>query len=209
MTDSWHRETWQLDNYLAQHGFAILIVDNRGMGNRGRDFAAPIREHMGEVPLADQLAALEQALQQFPALDPARVGFWGWSYGGYMTTFALTHSDVFKAGVAVAPVTGWKLYDSIYTERYMGLPSAEEQAYERTSPVNQASKLHGALLICHGTSDDNVHFQNTVQFVQALIKANKPYELQIFPGKTHAIAGRAQRTMLFEAIVNHFERELK
>jgi dipeptidyl-peptidase-4 len=206
--DAWGGPNWLFDNYMAQHGFAILQVDNRGMGGRGRDFAAATQYRFGEVALADQLAALHQALAQFPVLDSSRVGFWGWSFGGYMTTYALTHSDAFKAGVAVAPVTNWRLYDSIYTERYMGLPQEHAEDYLRTSTTTSAGDLHGSLLIAHGTSDDNVHFQNTVQFVQALIKAGKSYDLQLYPGKTHSISGATDRDQLFHRIQEQFTREL-
>lgn len=206
--DAWGGPNWLFDNYMAQHGFAILQVDNRGMGARGRQFAAATQYRFGEVALADQLAALHQALAQFPALDANRVGFWGWSFGGYMTTFALTHSDAFRAGVAVAPVTNWRLYDSIYTERYMGLPQEHEQDYLRTSTTTSAADLRGRLLIAHGSSDDNVHFQNTVQFVEALIKAGKPYDLQLYPGKTHSISGPEDRGQLFHRIQEQFTREL-
>ena len=161
------------DQVLVRQGFAVLHVDNRGMGNRGKAFALPIKHHFGPVELSDQIAALKQALQQFPQLDGNRVGFWGWSYGGYFTLYALEHSDLFKSGVAVAPVSNWRLYDTIYTERYMGLPSENEQGYKDSSPVNFAGNLHGALLEVHGTSDDNVHMQNTIQMVNAFIDAGK------------------------------------
>jgi len=186
----------------------VLQVDNRGMANRGKAFAAALRHNLGEVELADQLAAVKQALQQFPQVDSKRLGFWGWSYGGYFTLYTMTHSDLFKAGVAVAPVTDWKLYDSIYTERYMGLPKDNEEGYRKSSPVNFAADLKGDLLEVHGTSDDNVHFQNTVQMVNAFINSGKQFDLMIYPRKTHGIAGKAARTHLFHLIDNHFEEAL-
>jgi dipeptidyl-peptidase 4 len=206
------RDAWGVigffDQILARQGFAILIVDNRGMANRGKAFALPIRRNFGEVELADQLAATKQALQQFPQLDANRLGFWGWSYGGYFTLYALEHTDMFKGGVAVAPVTDWHNYDSIYTERYMGLPKENEEDYKKSSPVNFAANLHGKLLEVHGTGDDNVHLQNTIQMVNAFINSSKQFNLMLYPRKTHGIAGFQARTHLFHMIENHLEEVL-
>jgi dipeptidyl-peptidase 4 len=206
------RDAWGVigffDQILARQGFAILKVDNRGMANRGKAFALPIKHNFGEVELADQIAASKQALQQFPQLDANRVGFWGWSYGGYFTLYALEHSGMFKGGVSVAPVTDWHNYDSIYTERYMGLPKENEEGYKKSSPVNFASDLHGKLLEVHGTSDDNVHMQNTIQMVNAFINAGKQFNLMLYPRKTHGIAGFQARTHLFHMIEDHFEEIL-
>ncbi len=196
------------DQVLAHRGFAVLKVDNRGMGNRGRAFALAAHKHLGEVELADQLAALNQALTRFPQLDATRVGFWGWSYGGFMTGYAMTHSERFKAGVSVAPVTDWHLYDSTYTERYMGMPRENEGEYQATSVVNAAPRLSGRLLLVHGTSDDNVHMQNSIQFINAMVNAGRPFDLQLYPGKTHGIAGPQARTHLFHRILWHFEQNL-
>ena len=204
----WGGTNFLFDQILARRGFAILRVDNRGMEGRGRDFQAPILHHFGDTELKDQLAALDQVLQHFKQLDGSRLGWWGWSYGGYMTLFALTHSDRFKAGIAVAPVTDWHDYDSIYTERYMGLPKDNADGYRTSSPVTFAAQLSGHLLVVHGTSDDNVHMQNTVQMIDNLISAGKPYDLQVYPRKTHGIAGSAARTHLFTRIQAHFEHEL-
>jgi len=192
------------DQILARQGFAVLHVDNRGMANRGKAFALPIKHHLGPVELSDQLAATKQALEQFPQLDSNRVGVWGWSYGGTFTLYAMEHSDQFKSGVSVAPVSNWLLYDSIYTERYMGLPKDNEAGYKDSSPVNFATDLHGKLLEVHGTSDDNVHVQNTIQMVNNLINAGKQFRLMVYPGKTHGIAGFAARTHLFHMIDNYF-----
>ena len=206
------RDAWGVigpfDQILAQRGFAVLTVDNRGMANRGKAFALPIKHNLGEVELADQLAAAKQALQQFPQLDAGRVGFWGWSYGGYFTLYALEHTDMFKGGVAVAPVTDWHNYDSIYTERYMGLPKDNEAGYKKSSPVNFGADLHGKVLEVHGTGDDNVHVQNTIQMVNALINAGKQFEMMLYPRKTHGIAGFQARTHLFHMIQNQFEEIL-
>ena len=192
------------DQVLARQGFAVLHVDNRGMANRGKVFQMPIKHNLGPIELADQIAAIKQALQQFPQLDGNRIGFWGWSYGGYFTLYAMEHSDLFKSGVAVAPVTNWLLYDSIYTERYMGLPKDNEKGYHDSSPVNFAADLKGKLLEVHGTSDDNVHMQNTIQMVNNFIDAGKQFQLMMYPGKTHGIAGKAARDHLFHMIDDHF-----
>ncbi len=202
------RDAWLggdlFDQILARQGFAVLHVDNRGMGGRGTAFALPVKHNLGPTELADQIAAIKQTLQQFPQLDGNRIGFWGWSYGGYFTLYAMEHSDMFKSGVAVAPVTNWLLYDSIYTERYMGLPKDNEKGYHDSSPVNFAADLKGKLLEVHGTSDDNVHMQNTIQMVNNLIDAGKQFQLMMYPGKTHGIAGKAARDHLFHLIDDHF-----
>ncbi|HMK31070.1 MAG TPA: S9 family peptidase [Terriglobales bacterium] len=208
VNDDWGGANSLFDQLMARRGFAILRVDNRGMAARGREFAAALRLEFGKVELQDQLAALDQVLERYPQLDSSRLGFWGWSYGGYMTLYALTHSNRFKAGVAVAPVSNWKLYDSIYTERYMGLPQSNEAGYNASSPTSSAADLKGHLLMVHGTSDDNVHFQNTVQMIQGLIKSGVPYDLELYPNKTHSISGAEARTHLFHRIESHFEREL-
>jgi dipeptidyl-peptidase-4 len=206
--DSWGAQGMLFNQILMRDGIAVLVVDNRGMGARGRKFATVLRHNFGEVELKDQLAAIDQALKKFPQLDGSRLGWWGWSYGGFMTLNAMTHSDRFKAGVAVAPVTDWRDYDSIYTERYEGLLPQDEAAYKKSSPVNFAAHLHGHLLEVHGTSDDNVHMQNTMQMINAFIAADKQFSLLLYPRKTHGISGPAARTHLFTRIREEFLREL-
>ena len=196
------------DELLAQHGFAVLHADNRGSSNRGRAFAQFAYRDFGPVQLEDQLTVLDAALARYPQLDAKRLGWWGWSWGGSFTLYAMTHSDRFRAGVAVAPVTNWRNYDSIYTERYMGLPTVEAKAYRDDSVANAAANLKGRLLLVHGTGDDNVHIENTVQFIQELIEAQIPYDLQIYPRKTHSIAGPDVRTHLYNRILAQFERSL-
>jgi len=197
------------DELLVQHGFAVLHTDNRGMGGRGREFAQAAYHNFGAVQLEDQLTVMDAALAKHSQLDPKRLGWWGWSWGGSFTLYAMSHSDRFRAGVAVAPVTDWRGYDSIYTERYMSEPSLFATGYKEFSAVNSASKLKGRLLLVHGTGDDNVHMENSVQFVQRLIEAQIPYDLQIYPRKTHSIAGPEARTHLFNRILAHFEQYLK
>ena len=197
------------DEILARKGFAIFAVDNRGTPGRDRKFQTAIRHEFGAVELKDQLTALDQLLAQYPQLDKDRVAMWGWSNGGSMTLYAMTHSDRFRAGVAVAPVTDQLNYDSIYTERYMGLLKDDKEGYMQSDVTQSADKLHGALLLVHGTSDDNVHFQNSIQMIDALIKAGKQFRLMVYPNKTHSIAGKDARVHLFTMIEEHFERELK
>jgi dipeptidyl-peptidase-4 len=197
------------DEILARKGFAIFSVDNRGTPGRGEKFQTAIRHQFGEVELKDQLTALDQLLAQYPQLDKDRIAIWGWSNGGSMTLYAMTHSDRFKAGVAVAPVTNQANYDSIYTERYMGLLNENKAGYEQSDLTKSADKLHGALLLVHGTSDDNVHFQNSIQMINALINSGKQFRLMVYPNKTHSIHGKDARVHLFTMIVEHFERELK
>ena len=206
--DTWGGPTFLFDQILARQGFAVMVVDNRGMANRGKSFAAPVKHHLGPTELDDQLASLKQALAQYPQLDSSRLGFWGWSYGGYFTLYALEKTDVFKTGVSVAPVTDWRDYDSIYTERYMGLPLDNEDGYRNSSPVNFAGDLKGSLLEVHGTSDDNVHMQNTIQMVNAFINSGKQFQLMLYPRKTHGIAGKQARSHLFHMIQDHFEASL-
>jgi dipeptidyl-peptidase-4 len=204
----WGGDGFLFDELLAQHGFAVLHTDNRGTGHRGRDFAQAAYHNFGPVQFEDQLTVADAALAKFPQLDPKRQGWWGWSWGGTFTLYAMTHSDRFRAGVAVAPVTDWHNYDSIYTERYMSEPADFATGYKDFSVITNAAKLHGHLLLVHGTGDDNVHIQNTVQFVQQLIVNNIPYDLQIYPRKTHSIAGAEVRPHLYNRILAQFETYL-
>jgi dipeptidyl-peptidase-4 len=188
------------DELLAQHGFAVLHADNRGMAGRGRAFAQAAYHNFGPIQLEDQLAVLDAALAQYPQLDKKRMGWWGWSWGGSFTLYALTHSDRFRAGIAVAPVTDWHNYDSVYTERYLSEPADFASGYRDFSVVNS---------LAQGTGDDNVHMENDVQFIQQLIEAGIPYDLQIYPRKTHSIAGPDVRTHLYNRILAEFEEYFK
>jgi dipeptidyl-peptidase-4 len=193
---------------LVHQGFAVFSVDNRGTPNRDRKFQVAIRHQFGAVELKDQLTALDQLLSEYPQLDRSRIGIWGWSNGGSMTLYAMTHSDVFKAGVSVAPVTDWHDYDSIYTERWLGTPHDNPQGY--ADPMaKDAAKLHGSLLLVHGSSDDNVHLQNSIQMIQGLILAGKQFRFMTYPDKTHSISGTPDRDHLFHMIDDHFLHDLK
>ena len=207
-TDSWGSKSFFFDQLLAEHGFAVLHVDNRGMGGRGRDFEQACYHSFGPPQFADQMASVDQVLRKYPELDPHRLGWWGWSWGGSFTLFALSHSESFLAGVSVAPVTDWRDYDSIYTERYMGLPSDDARNYHDDAEVTSAANLHGHLLLMHGTGDDNVHIEGDMQYIEQLIKAHIPYDYNVFPRKTHSIAGEDDRTVLFTKLLDHFDRYL-
>jgi dipeptidyl-peptidase 4 len=185
---------------MADQGVLVWMLDNRGSTGRGHAWETPLDLHMGRVELADQLEGVAY-LRKLPGVDPDRIGIWGWSYGGYMTLIALTGAPgTFRAGVSVAPVTAWKDYDTIYTERYMARPSDNEAGYRDGSPLTHAAGLKDPLLLVHGTADDNVHMQNSVQFLDALVTARRPVELMIYPGKNHGIPGADARMHLFERI---------
>jgi dipeptidyl-peptidase 4 len=198
-----------VDHLLASQGFLVWSLDNRGSTGRGHAFESPIFHDLGRIELQDQLAGVEY-LKSLPWVDPARIGITGWSYGGYLTLYALTHAPgVFKAGVAGAPVTDWTFYDSIYTERYMGTPRSNPQGYETSSPLKRAGDLRAELLIIHGTADDNVHLANTVSFVDALAKAGRPYLLNVHPRQRHGFDAKENRVAADTALLRHFEQWLK
>jgi len=208
VTNSWGHVS-PLDSLLASRGFLVFKLDNRGMAARGTAFEFPVHLEMGKVELEDQLVGVDY-LKSLPYVDPARLGITGWSYGGYLTLYALTHAPgVFKAAVAGAPVTDWKHYDTIYTERYMGTPEANPKGYESSSPLQKAGALEADLLLIHGASDDNVHLANTLAFVAALVTAGKPYALQVHPGQLHGFRAKEDRVARDRALVSHFERTLK
>ncbi len=208
VTNHWGNDGYLFDIVLAEHGFAVIHADNRGMDDRGRDFQQVAYHHFGPTQLADQLAVADAALAEFPQLDPKRQGWWGWSWGGTFTLWTLTHSTRFRAAVAVAPVTNWRDYDSIYTERYLGDPRTDPQVYHDFSDVNFAANLHGHLLLVHGTGDDNVHIENSIQFIQQMTIHNVPYSFNVYPRKTHSIAGAEVRPHLYNSILDHFEQYL-
>jgi dipeptidyl-peptidase-4 len=206
--DAWGATTL-LDHLLASRGFLVWSLDNRGSFGRGRAWEATIFRDMGRHELADQLAGVRH-LKTLPFVEDTRIGIWGWSYGGYMTLFSLTRApDVWRCGIAGAPVTHWKFYDTIYTERYMGTPQENPDGYERSAPLTKASDLAAPLLIIHGASDDNVHLQNTVAFTDALVRAGKPYELQVQARQKHGFRGAESLNFRNRAIVRFFEETLQ
>ncbi len=173
-------------HFLAQQGYVVWIMDNRSASNKGVSSAWPIHKKVGQLELQDQLEGLEWLRQQGWA-DMDRIALNGWSFGGYFTSYAMTHSKAWKLGFVGAPVTDWRYYDSIYTERYMGLPQENTEGYDKGSSVKAAKDLSGKILIMHGTMDDNVHPQNTIMFIDALAKGNKEYSLQLYPGQGHGV----------------------
>jgi dipeptidyl-peptidase 4 len=196
------------DQLLSEQGYLIWSLDNRGSWGRGHAWESVIFEHMGQHEIADQLDGV-QYLKSLPYVDVSRIGVWGWSYGGYMTLELLTHApDVFKCGAAGGPVTAWKFYDSIYTERYMRTPEENPGGYHDSSPLNYADKLKAKLLLIHGTDDDNVHMQNTLNFVEALVKARIPFELYLQPGERHGFASKSSRVYLEQRLLAYFKANL-
>ena len=207
--DAWGGRYELLAQVLATRGFLVFSLDGRGTPGRGRGFARALLRRMGKVELEDQLAGVEWLKRQ-PIVDGQRIGIWGASYGGFMTCYALTNAPgVFRVGVAVASVTDWRLYDSIYTERYLKLPAENPDGYRDSSPLNQADRLAGALLLAHGTADDNVHWPNTLAFADALTRAGKSFDLALHAGATHRFYRKDQRVDLYARMVEYFERNLK
>jgi dipeptidyl aminopeptidase/acylaminoacyl peptidase len=205
--DGFNGKNWLWHQYLAQQGFVVFIVDNRSASYRSARQAWPIYRNLASQELAD----LEQAvawLKTHPWIDGERIGLWGWSYGGYMTAFALTHSTTFAAGVAGAPVTDWRNYDAIYTERLMDTPQANPEGYAASGVLAAAENLHGRLMLIHGTIDDNVHMSNTLQLVHALQQAGKQFELMLYPDNRHALRNDAQEQHMYEMIAGFFKRHL-
>jgi len=203
----WGDSRYLFHQYLVQQGFLVFYLDDRVSSIPGHKYEVAINRAYGPAALKDHTVGVNY-LRSLPYVDPARIGLWGWSGGGFTTCFHLTHSDLFKVGIAVAPVTDWHLYDSIYTERYMGLPEENPEAYKATSVVVAAANLRGRLLLVHGDADDNVHPQNTFQMIDALIKAGKPYDLLIYPRKTHSIAGTEARIHLFRTFTEYLKKNL-
>jgi dipeptidyl-peptidase-4 len=192
---------------LAQEGYLVWICDNRSASGKGLVSTQGIYKNFG----AQELADLEQGLDWLVAqgfADPARIGIWGWSFGGYETAYALTHSKRFKIGIAGAPVTDWRLYDSIYTERYMDLPQHNPEGYAKSSILEAAANLSGKLLICHGVIDENVHMQNTLQFAQRLQEAGILFDMMLYPGNRHPVVAPKQKKHLYSLMAHFIETNL-
>jgi dipeptidyl-peptidase-4 len=208
VNDSWGgtRYLWHL--MLTQKGYIVASVDNRGTGARGRDWRKLIYGQLGVVETRDQAAAAA-AFARFPFVDASRVGIWGWSYGGFMSLNTLFQApDVYRAAVSVAPVTHWKFYDTIYTERYNGLPRQNADGYDRGSPLSYVDGLKGELLLIHGSGDDNVHYQNSEALINALVQANKPFAMMEYPNRTHSISGGNTSVHLFDTITRFLDERL-
>lgn len=197
-----------MEQYMAQQGYIAVCVDNRGTGGRGADFEKCTYLRLGELEARDQVeTALWLGQQTY--VDKDRIGIWGWSYGGWNTLMSMSEGrPVFRAGVAIAPPTCWKYYDTIYTERYMRTPQENPTGYD-ISPINRASQLSGSLLICHGLADDNVHFQNTAEYTEALVQADKDFKENIYINRNHSIYGGNTRNHLFRQAMNFFKAEME
>ena len=195
-------DSWEYNNYfwwqsLAQQGYIVVSVDARGTGYRGRDFKHSTYLQLGKYETEDQIAAAKN-LGNKTYIDSERIGIFGWSYGGYMSSLCITKgADVFKAAIAVAPVSNWRFYDNIYTERFMRTPQENGDNYDINSPIDHVDKLEGNYLLIHGTADDNVHFQNAVEMVDALQKADKQFDFMAYPNKNHGIYGGKTRLNLY------------
>lgn len=212
VTDSWSAGSMgqggAFDSYLAQQGFIVVSVDGRGTGGRGADFEKCTYLKIGDLESKDQVEAALY-LGSLPFVDKDRIGIWGWSYGGFNTLMSMSEGrGVFRAGVAIAPPTSWRFYDSIYTERYMRTPKENPDGYD-VNPIVRAQKLHGALLLCHGTADDNVHPQNSYEYAEALVQADKDFRELYYTNRNHSIYGGNTRNHLLRQVANFFVTELK
>jgi dipeptidyl-peptidase-4 len=197
-----------IDQVYAHHGYVVWQAENRGGMGRGHAFETSIYHNLGVTELADQVAGVKYAIS-LGFVDPERVGIHGWSYGGFMTANALLNApDVFRCGVAGAPVTNWLNYDTIYTERYMGLPADNPDGYKNTALPAKAANLKGRLMIMHNFEDDNVLFQNTLQLISALEQAGKTFDFVLYPQKSHGVSGSLARQMN-EAMLEFFDQWLK
>ncbi|WP_179374607.1 S9 family peptidase [Winogradskyella wichelsiae] len=193
---------------LAQEGYIVVCIDGRGTGFKGADFKKVTQNELGKYEVEDQIAAAKQ-LGELDYIDNSRIGIWGWSYGGFMSSNALFKgNDVFKMAIAVAPVTSWRFYDSIYTERYMTTPQENPSGYDENSPINHVDQLKGDFLLIHGSGDDNVHVQNTMRMVEALVQADKQFEWMIYPDKNHGIYGGNTRLHLYKKMTNFIHKTL-
>jgi dipeptidyl-peptidase-4 len=193
---------------LANKGYIVVCIDGRGTGYKGADFKKVTQNELGKYEVEDQIAAAKK-LSAMNYIDTNRVGIWGWSYGGFMSSNCLLKgSDTFSMAIAVAPVTNWRFYDSIYTERYMTTPQENASGYDENSPINHVDKLKGKYLLVHGSADDNVHVQNTMRMVEALVQANKQFEWAVYPDKNHGIYGGNTRIHLYNKMTNFIKENL-
>lgn len=199
--DYWHQ-------MLAQQGYIVACVDGRGTGLKGREFKKVTQKELGKYEVEDQIGAAQQ-LGALPFIDASRIGIWGWSYGGFMASNCLFQgADTFAMAIAVAPVTSWRFYDTIYTERYMQTPQENASGYDENSPIFHVDKLEGDYLLVHGSADDNVHVQNTMRLVEALVQANKQFEWAVYPDKNHGIYGGNTRMHLYTKMTNFIKDNL-
>jgi dipeptidyl-peptidase-4 len=203
-------DSWSLDydDYLAQEGFVLVSVDPRGTGARGEEFRKMTYLQLGKYETIDQINSARY-LANMPWVDGDRIGIWGWSYGGFISASCMLKSNgVFSVGVAVAPVTNWRYYDNIYTERFMRKPQDNKDGYDSNSPLFFADQLKGKLLLVHGTADDNVHVQNTLELAERLVQAEKQFDMMLYTNRNHSIFGGNTRMHLHRMITNYFKENL-
>ena len=206
--DSWDGTDFMYHQLLAQKGYIVFSVDPRGTMYRGEAFKKSTYLQLGKLEIEDVINTAKE-LQKLSYVDPSRIGIMGWSYGGFMSSLAITKgADVFKMAIAVAPVTNWRYYDNIYTERFMRTPKENEDGYDRNSPINYVDKIKGKYLLIHGSADDNVHYQNTMEMISAMVKANKQFDLFIYPNKNHGIYGGNTRNHLFQMMLDYTLKNL-
>ena len=208
VVDSWGGVRYLWHQMLAQQGYIVASIDNRGTGARGRDFRKIVYRNLGHWEVHDQIEGANW-LASLPYVDDDRIGIWGWSYGGYMTALTMMRGgERFRAGISVAPVTDWRLYDTIYTERFMRTPEENPEGYRVSAPIHHAADLTGDMLLVHGTGDDNVHWQQTVQLADALIEADKDFGFMAYPNRTHSISGGNARVHLYRQMTNWVREHL-
>jgi dipeptidyl-peptidase-4 len=206
--NSFGGDMWE--QYLAQEGIIVVSVDNRGTGFRGEEFKKMTYLQLGKYETIDQVEAAKY-LGTLPYVDKNRIGVFGWSYGGYMSTLCLTKgAEIFSVAVAVAPVTNWRFYDNIYTERFMRTPQENPDGYDDNSPINHVDKMQGKYLLVHGMADDNVHPENSYDLISALVAADKDFDLMLYPNSNHGIyTGYNTRFHLYKKITDFLMKNLK
>lgn len=193
---------------LAEQGYIVACVDGRGTGFKGSKFKKVTQKELGKYEVEDQ-TAIAQKLGKRDYVDADRIGIWGWSYGGFMAANCIFQApDTFEMAIAVAPVTSWRFYDTIYTERYMGTPQENPSGYDENSPITHVNGLKGKFLLVHGSGDDNVHVQNSMQMIEALVQANKQFDMAIYPDNNHGIYGGNTRLHLYTKMTNFIKENL-
>lgn len=208
VSNTWHGSNDYWHQMLAQEGIIVVCIDGRGTGYKGRDFKKITQLQLGKYEVEDQIEAAKK-IAQLPYVDASKIGIWGWSYGGFMASNCLFQgADVFAMAIAVAPVTSWRFYDTIYTERYMTTPQENASGYDDNSPITHVEKLQGDFLLVHGSADDNVHYQNTMRLAEALIQANKDFDWLVYPDDNHGIYGGYTRLHLYRKMTNFVKQSL-
>ena len=210
--DSWNLGNYgnaMFESYMACEGFIMVCVDGRGTGGRGTEFGKCTYLKIGQYEPGDQVETAKY-LGTLPYVDKDNIGIWGWSFGGYNTLMSMsTGEPVFKAGIAVAPPTDWRFYDSVYTERFMRTPQENGENYDKTSAITRAKNLNGSLLLMHGMADDNVHVRNSMEYSEALVQADKQFDMHYYTNRNHSIYGGNTRYHIFTKMFNFWESKLK